>query len=183
MKKFAFTLVLLALVITTSAQFTETNFNDPALKFNSLAYNSKVISEDKTYLGMPEDKFNHFTICTMSSFSIEMLSQQVLYNKVGLKWWQSRLIGAGLGIGLTSLAGHLKEVHDQNNGGFYSREDLKYDLGGALTGSALVSITLNLVYWGKEPVNHVPQGVDIYGEKKEVPFKQKKPFWYYWKKH
>lgn len=76
-------------------------------------------------------------------------------NALTWKFTERKVLAFGVGVGMSILAGHLKEKHDMNNGSYYDNQDLKYTFVGGIIGSSMVSlITLKMIPKRKSPMEY-----------------------------
>ena len=91
-------------------------------------------SQEIYILGFKEDKVKHFTCGYMIGFTSNCIAYEITKNKT---------IGLVSGIAFSTLAGHLKENYDRNNGKIYNKSDFNATLCGGISGS----FTIRLVLW------------------------------------
>ena len=92
------------------------------------------------------DKLNHAT----AGFMISGAS-----NALTWKFTERKIVAFGVGVGMSALAGHLKEKNDVQFGGNYDKADLKATIIGGVIGSSIVSlITLKCVPKRKLPLEY-----------------------------
>jgi len=79
------------------------------------------------------DKLNHASAGFMIAFTS---------NAFTWKATDRKLVGFFAGVGMSYLAGHLKEDYDMRNGGKYDNQDIKATVIGGIIGSGIVTIIL-----------------------------------------
>ena len=76
-------------------------------------------------------------------------------NALTWKFTERKVLAFGVGIGMSALAGHLKENYDLKHNSIYDNQDLKYTVIGGLIGSSIVSIlTLKMIPKRKLPMEY-----------------------------
>jgi len=94
---------------------------------------TSVLYSTKGQMKWTEDKVNHACIGTMIGWTSNTLVWAATDRK---------LISFISGVGMSYLAGHLKEDYDMRHGGFYNNQDIKATVIGGVIGSGIISIIM-----------------------------------------
>jgi hypothetical protein len=92
------------------------------------------------------------TFSAVNSAAIKGLSWKVISNNTNWELETCHYVSDGLAIGGSILIGHLKEKHDQRNGGFYSKKDMLFNTVGSIIGN----YTMRIIIGKSIPRNRVP---------------------------
>lgn len=104
------------------------------------------LTSSQAQLKIEQDKVNHATAGLMIAYSSNALTYHFTERKI---------VAFVSGVGLSYLAGHLKEDYDMRQGGFYNNKDIKATVIGGLIGSTITSlITLRCVPKRKLPLEY-----------------------------
>lgn len=79
-------------------------------------------------LNIKQDSWNHIGM----SFIVSGASTAQFYG-----WTQQRWLSTFIGFGITVTGGALWENYNKNNGGYFSKRDLKNDIIGAVIGTSV----------------------------------------------
>jgi hypothetical protein len=94
---------------------------------------TSVLYTTKGQMKWTEDKINHACIGTMIGWT----SNTLVWGATDRK-----LISFISGVGMSYLAGHLKEDFDMRHGGFYNNQDIRATVIGGVIGSGIISIIM-----------------------------------------
>ena len=89
-----------------------------------------------------EDKINHLGAGTVIGFAGNGATYLLLTKTTNLKPSACKAVSFISGVGLSILAGHLKESYDMNNKGFYNKKDLQYTTLGGVIGSLSMTFSI-----------------------------------------